>query len=135
MGMMQIHLVGIGPVFWPRNEMGSWGWCVPVSTSLPQPNSKDSRSELMPITVEEIVSMLRTGVYLGEARNVVVCLRRVGDQRILEVIGETEYPRLAPGEKRSLLIKGNPTALAPPTLALEIQPAAGPPSSNRSTQS
>ena len=27
---------------------GSWGWCVPVSTSLPQPNSKHSRSELMP---------------------------------------------------------------------------------------
>ena len=114
MGQMQIHILGIGPVFWPRNEMGSSGWCVPLSTSGPRPNSKDSRSEQMPVTVEEIVSTLRTGVYLGEAQNVVVRLCRVGDSRILEVIGDTEYPRLVPGEKRSLLIKvdpGNPTTL------------------------
>jgi len=114
MGQMQIHILGIGPVFWPRNEMGSSGWCVPLSTSGPRPNSKDNRSEQMPITVEEIVSTLRTGVYLGEAQNVEVRLCGAGDSRILEVIGETEYPRLVPGEKRSLLIKvdpGNPTAL------------------------
>jgi len=114
MGQMQIHILGIGPLFWPRNEMGSSGWCVPLSTSGPRPNSRDSRSEQMPVTVEEIISTLRTGVYLGEAQNVVVHLRRAGDSRILEVIGETEYPRLVPGEKRSLLIKVDPGN--PPTL-------------------
>ena len=64
--------------------------------------------------------MLRTGVYLGEARNVVIYLCCLGDPSILEVIGETEYPRLVPGEKRSLLIKENPAAPAPPTLAPEV---------------
>ncbi|KAG0634239.1 hypothetical protein HOY80DRAFT_1025874 [Tuber brumale] len=94
--------------------MESSGCCVPSSTSGPRPNSKDSPSEQIPIMVEEILSTLRTGVYLGEAQNVVVRLCRVGDSRIGEVISETEYPRLVPGEKRSLLIKvdlGNPTAL------------------------
>ena len=79
MRKMQIHIVDIRPVFWPRNEMGSSGWCVPSSTSGPQPNTKDSRSEQMPITAEDIVSMLRTGEYLGEARNVVDCLCCLGD--------------------------------------------------------
>lgn len=114
MGQIQIHILGIGPVFWPRNEMGSSGWCVPLSTSGPRPNSKGGRSEQLPVTVEEIISTLRTGVYLGEAQNVVVHLRCAGDSRILEVIGDTEYPRLVPGEKRSLLIKVDPGN--PPTL-------------------
>jgi len=26
MGQMQIHILGIGPVFWPRIEMGSSGY-------------------------------------------------------------------------------------------------------------
>ncbi|PUU76047.1 hypothetical protein B9Z19DRAFT_1130366 [Tuber borchii] len=59
--------------------------------------------------------MLRTEVYLGEARNIVVWLYPAGDSRILEAIGETDYPHLVPGETRSLLIKadpGNPTAFA-----------------------
>ncbi|KAG0633533.1 hypothetical protein HOY80DRAFT_1104625 [Tuber brumale] len=108
MGQVQIHILGIGPVFWPKNEMGSSGWCVPLSTIGPRPGSKDGRSEQKPITVEEIVSTLRTAVDLGEAQNVVVHLRRAGDSQILEVIGDTEYPRLVPGEKRSLLIKVDP---------------------------
>jgi len=55
MGQMQIQILGIGPVFWPRNEMGS-SECVPLSAPGLRPNSKDSRSEQMPITlVEEIV--------------------------------------------------------------------------------
>ena len=42
--------------------------------------------------MEQIISILRTGVYYGEAQKVVFCLCRAGDSRILEVIGETEYP-------------------------------------------
>jgi len=26
-GQMQVHILGIGPVFCPRNEMGHSGWC------------------------------------------------------------------------------------------------------------
>ncbi|CUS14992.1 unnamed protein product [Tuber aestivum] len=108
MGQVQIHILGIGPVFWPRNEMGSSGWCVPLSTFGPRPNSNVGHSGERSVTVEEIISTLRTAVDLGEAQNIVVHLHRAGDSRILEVIGDTEYPRLVPGEKRSLLIKVDP---------------------------
>jgi len=54
MGQMHIQIFGIGPVFWPRNEMGP-SECVLLSAPGLWPNSKDSRSEQMPITVEEIV--------------------------------------------------------------------------------
>ncbi|CAZ83056.1 unnamed protein product [Tuber melanosporum] len=108
MGQVQIHILGIGPVFWPRNEMGSSGWCVPLSTMGPRPGSKDGHGEQKCVTVEEIISALRTAVDPGEAQNVVVHLRCAGYSQILEVIGDTEYPRLAPGEKRSLLIKVDP---------------------------
>ena len=111
---MQIHILGIWPVFCPRNEMWPSRWCVPLSTSGQGPNSKDSRIEKIPSTVEEIVSTLRMGLYLEEAQNVVARLCHAGDSRILKVIGDSKYPRLVPGEKQSLLIKvdpGNLTAL------------------------
>ncbi|PUU74408.1 hypothetical protein B9Z19DRAFT_1133374 [Tuber borchii] len=62
-------------------------------------DSHSCHSEQMPITVEEIVSTLRTGVYLSEDQDVVIRLFRAGDSRIGEVIGEAEYPRLVLGEK------------------------------------
>ncbi|RPA90155.1 hypothetical protein L873DRAFT_1795647 [Choiromyces venosus 120613-1] len=122
MGQVQIHILGIGSVFWPRNEMGSSGWCVPLSTLGPRPYNKDEQSEHKSVSVEEIISTLRTAVDLGEAQNVTVHLRRAGESRILEVIGETEYPRLVPGEKRSLLIKvhpGNPNPHNPTSESTE----------------
>jgi len=113
MRQMQIQILGSGSGFWPRNEMGS-SECVPLSAPVLRPTSKDSRSEKMPITVEDIVSTLRTGVYLGGAQHVAVRPCHVRDPPILKVISDTEYPPLFPSEKRSLLIKvdpGNPTAL------------------------
>ncbi|PWW77832.1 hypothetical protein C7212DRAFT_362443 [Tuber magnatum] len=107
MGQVRIHILGIGPVFSPRNEMGSSGWCVPLSTFGLKSN-KDGHSEKKSVPVEEIISTLRTAVDLGEMQNVVIHLRRAEGSRILEVIGDTEYPRLVPGEKRSLLIKIDP---------------------------
>jgi len=79
-----------------------------ISTSGPRPNSKDSRSEHRHITVEEIESTLRTGVYLGEAWNIVIRIYRAGDSQIGEMLGGTEYPRLVSCDKRSLLIKFDP---------------------------
>ena len=49
MRQMQIHILGIGPVFWPGIR-----WGVPLSTSNPRLNGTDGRSEQMPITVEDI---------------------------------------------------------------------------------
>lgn len=120
MRQMQIHILGIGPVFWHRNEIGCSVECF-------RPKSSNSSSGQMPITVKEIVSSLKTGCF-GEAQNIVIPLgRRLA---ILEVIGEAEYPRFVLGEKRSLLItadSGNPAALA----ATHID--AGDPTGNRST--
>ena len=61
------------------------------STSGPRPNSKYSRGEKIPVTVELIVSTLRPGVYLGEAQNFVICLCCIGDSLILALISETKY--------------------------------------------
>jgi len=63
-----------------------------LSTSGLRLSSKCSRSEKIPIGVEEIASMLRMGVYLGEAQNVVISLYRAGDSGILEEIGGTGSP-------------------------------------------
>jgi len=126
-------------VFGPRNEMGSSGWYFPLSASGPRPNSRDSRSEKMAIKVEEIVSGLRTGVYLGESQHVVL-LCHEGDSGIGGVVGGTEYPCLAPCEKQGLLIKVNPGNLRHLT-STDIKPSdptdyhTGPQSSNKSIQS
>ena len=114
---MQIHILGIGPVFCRRNDIRPSGWRVPLSTCGQRPNTKDSPIQKIPGTVEEIVLRLRTGLYLGEAQNVVARLCHTGDSQILQVIGNSEYPHLVLGEKQSLLIKvdpGNPTARCRP---------------------
>ena len=49
--------------------MGSWGRCLPLSTSGPRHNVKGSRKDKMPITVKEVVTMLRMGVDLTKAYN------------------------------------------------------------------
>ena len=80
--------------------------------------------------------MLVTGVYLPEAQNAVIWLCCAGDLRIRGIIGETEYPCLVLGKKRSLLIKfdrGTLQLFLPLTLVLEIQPATGPLPSNKLT--
>ena len=45
MWQMQIHILGISPVFPPMNEMRSSRLCVQLRASDPMPNSKDSLSE------------------------------------------------------------------------------------------
>ena len=51
---MRIHMLGIGPVFWPRNEMWSSGSGFPLSTSGPKHNRKDSGSEQTLIMVKRL---------------------------------------------------------------------------------
>ena len=138
MEQRHVHILGIGPGFCLRNEMGPSGWCVPLSTSGQRHNSKDGGIEQMPSTVEKNVSTLRTELYLGEGQNVPTTLCNAGDSQILNVIGDSEYPPLVPGKKQassSKSIQGTPRPSLPPTSRLEIQLTTGPPSSNKSTQS
>jgi len=115
MGKMQIHIFGIGPVFWPRNEMEPSGRCVPLSASGLRPNIKDCRSEQMTLIAKEIVSTLRTGMHLGGAQNFIVRLCHSGDSRINPVISDTKYHHLVTVGNQ-ILIKvdpGNPTDPTP----------------------
>ena len=107
MGKMQIHIFGIGPVFWPTNEMEPSGRCAPLSASGLRPNRKDTRSEQMTIMAKEIVSTLRTGMHLGEAQNFIVRLGHSGDSGINQVISDTEYHHLVTVENQ-ILIKVDP---------------------------
>jgi len=68
MGQMRIHILGIGLIFWPRNEMGSSRQSVPLRASGPKRNSKVNHSEQILITVKEIVSTLITGCILAKPR-------------------------------------------------------------------
>ena len=94
-----------------------------MRTSGPRPSSKDSRSEKIPIRVEEIVSMLRIEVYLSEAQNVVIRLYCAGDSRILELIDGTESPassRVKKEASSSKSIQETLQLLVPLTSTLEI---------------
>lgn len=84
----------------------------------------------MHITVEEIQSTPRIGMYPGEAWNIVIRIYRAGDSRIGEMLGGTEYPRLVSCDKRSLLIKFDPES---PTALAATHVNAGGPSGNGST--
>ena len=117
--------------------MGPWELCFQLSTSGPRPDIKNSGIKKTPSMVEDILSTLRTRVYLGEALNIFLHLCCARDSRSLKVVGETDYPRLFPCENEassSNLIQETPSLLLPPTLPLEIQPATCPPWSNKLSQ-
>jgi len=135
MGQMQIHILSIEPVFWPKNETGPAGCCFPLKTSGQRPNSNDSRSGKIP-TVEEILAMLRKGVYLGEA------ITSSSGYAVQEIRESSRWP-VEPNTPASFHGKNAASSSnliretlrpPPPTLMLEIQPAAGPPSGNKLTQ-
>ncbi|PUU75163.1 hypothetical protein B9Z19DRAFT_1067648 [Tuber borchii] len=113
-------------------------WGVLLSTSGSRPNSKTSGSEQIPITVEEIVSRLRTEVHLGEAQNVVVWLCRAEIRESSRRSVKLNTPALfwvKSEASSSKSIQETPQLFLPPALTLKIQPTTSLPSINESTQS
>lgn len=113
-GEIQIHIIGIGPLFWPRNEMGASGWCVPTGTLGPRPTptkvktDKSSSSASEPeeeINIQDIIQLLRKAVDVGAIQNLSIELRAGEHCSIRAVMGDLRYPKILPGEKRSLLVQ------------------------------
>lgn len=113
-GEIQIHIIGIGALFWPRNEMGASGWCLPtrVLGTRPTPTKTKMRkledddvikSESM--TIEQIIPLLRKAVDLGALQDLNVELQAGENCNILAVMGDLKYDKILPGEKRTLLIQ------------------------------
>ncbi|KAI5845843.1 hypothetical protein DFP73DRAFT_476526 [Morchella snyderi] len=113
-GEIQIHVIGIGPLFWPRSEMGASGWCVPTATLGPRPNLEDKRLSTYKekdkevkkeIKVEEMIRLLRIAVDLGILYDVVIDLIPGENCAVRAVMGEVRFPKFLPGEKRTLLVQ------------------------------
>lgn len=113
-GEIQIHIIGIGALFWPRNEMGASGWCLPtrVLGTRPTPTKMKMRkledddvikSESM--TIEQIIPLLRKAVDLGALQDLNVELQAGENCNILAVMGDLKYDKILPGEKRTLLVQ------------------------------
>lgn len=112
-GEIQIHIVGIGALFWPRNEMGASGWCLPTRTLGPRPTPtktkvgkfEDDVVKSKGLRVEEIIPILRKAVDLGALQDLNIELRAGENCNILAVMGDLKYNKILPGEKRSLLVQ------------------------------
>ncbi|RPB08495.1 hypothetical protein P167DRAFT_494005 [Morchella conica CCBAS932] len=113
-GEIQIHVIGIGPLFWPRSEMGASGWCVPTASLGPRPNLEDKRLSTYKgggkevkkeIKVEEMIRLLRTAVDLGILYDIVIDLIPGENCAVRAVMGEVRFPKFLPGEKRTLLVQ------------------------------
>lgn len=113
-GEIQIHVIGIGPLFWPRSEMGASGWCVPTAPLGPRPNLEDKglstckekgKEVKKEIKVEEIIRLLRSAVDLGILYDVVIDLFPGENCAVRAVMGEVQFPKFLPGEKRTLLVQ------------------------------
>lgn len=112
-GEIQIHIVGIGALFWPRNEMGASGWCLPTRTLGPRPTPtktkvgkfEDDVVKSEGLRVEEIIPLLRKAVDLGALQDLNIELRAGENCKILAVMGDLKYNKILPGEKRSLLVQ------------------------------
>lgn len=112
-GEIQIHIVGIGALFWPRNEMGASGWCLPTRTLGPRPiptktkagKFEDDVVKSEGLRVEEIIPLLRKAVDLGALQDLNIELRAGENCKILAVMGDLKYNKILPGEKRSLLVQ------------------------------
>lgn len=112
-GEIQIHILGIGALFWPRNEMGASGWCLPTRTLGPRPiptktkvgKFEDDVVKSEGMTVEDIIPLLRKAVDLGALQDLSVELRAGESCSILAVMGDLKYNKILPGEKRTLLVQ------------------------------
>lgn len=113
-GQVHIHVLGIGSVFWPTSEMGGTGWCAPMSSFGPRPaghqvnngtGREENRLKAGIVKVEDIIKSLRMAVDLGELRDVNIDLEPGEYCSIVDVMGDIIYPRLLPGEKRTLMVQ------------------------------
>lgn len=113
-GEIQIHIIGIGALFWPRNEMGASGWCFPTRTlgSRPTPTKMkmtkledDDVAKPEDMTIEGIITLLRKAVDLGALQDLNIELRAGENCNILAVMGDLKYNKFLPGEKRTLLVQ------------------------------
>lgn len=114
-GEIQIHIIGIGALFWPRNEMGASGWCMPTGTLGPRPTLAKSKVnkpedntislEKKEVGIEEIIQSLRKAVDLGALYDLDIELRAGENCSIRAVMGDLSYAKILPGERRSILVQ------------------------------
>ncbi|KAL7273830.1 hypothetical protein RUND412_003296 [Rhizina undulata] len=115
-GDVQVHVIGLGPIFWPKSNMGGSGWCIATSLlPLESPKSKipgvsgrrttDVASAQDASSMDTLIKLMRLGIHLGELRDVHINLD-VGEGCFLKaIIGDTVFARLLPGERRNILAR------------------------------
>jgi hypothetical protein len=115
-GGVNIHILGVGPVFAPVSTMGADGWCSSLSSSemghgLKKIVANDVEYDVekpVPKTgtdVKEIVGILRMGIDVGVIESGELVFTAGEGCRIKGVMGETTFGALLPGERRNVMVK------------------------------
>ena len=135
---IEIHILGIGSVFWPRNEVQSsrvvFPWALPTWGLVA--NTVAARK--CPLGWKRLYQFKEWGCTLVKPRtpSSVYTVQEIPESSRRSA---TPNPLPLPRWKRKLSsskpIQETPRPLVPPTPRLEFEPTTGSPSSNKSTQS
>ncbi|TGZ78097.1 hypothetical protein EX30DRAFT_398017 [Ascodesmis nigricans] len=117
-GGVRVHVIGVGQLCNPSGDTGCDGWCLSSFALNPnvEPNlsdipvgydvelatpSKDSDA----LDIPRMLNLIRIGVDVGAISQGTVLLKPGSGCRIKGILGDTNFARLLPGERRHLLIK------------------------------
>lgn len=112
---VKVHIVGVGPIFNPSSTTGGDGWCTAISSPLDHvgglqriivdgieiPVDKPSRAT----DVKTIINVLRMGVDVGIIEGGDLFLHPGEGCKLKGILGDTAFPMLLPGERKSLMAK------------------------------
>ncbi|KAF8253921.1 hypothetical protein K440DRAFT_657063 [Wilcoxina mikolae CBS 423.85] len=112
---VKVHILGVGPIFNPSSTAGGDGWCAAISSPL-DPVSRLQRIVVggidIPVDkpsgatdVKTIINLLRMGVDVGVIEGGDLFLHPGEGCKLKGVLGDTAFPMLLPGERKSLMVK------------------------------
>ena len=105
---VKVHFLGIGPLTSLHEYPWKGGWVLNLGSptnQAPVPLEQLHHSlEKFP-ALPQVLESLRYGLDFGELTNVQIGLTPCEKCKIVEILGDTVFQRLLPGEKRTILVK------------------------------
>jgi len=105
---IKVHILGVGPLVTLQERPWKGSWIINLAPSV---NEISEGSEILNTlhnripTLPHILDSLRHAVNFGELTSIQIGLSPCDGCRIVEVLGDTAFDRLVPGEKRTLFVK------------------------------
>lgn len=106
---IKVHIFGVGPLVTFRGRSWNGGWIInwgapPEDEDILRQESSDSWGKTIP-DLPMILDSLRDEMHFGELTNLRVEVNPCEGCNIMEIIGDTAFDKLVPGEKRSIFVK------------------------------